>query len=166
MKSRFLESRPCHAFTLAEVVLALGVIAIASTAILAVLPVGLTTGHSAQDATRGPQIAQNIIASIASQAQSTSAMISQPSPSPGFSYSVDLTTSSTPSTPNFYADNDGNLTQNAATAVYVIYIFTNSSPPGFDAGYANEVTVRVAWPANAAAANQTYHDYVRIISKY
>ena len=167
-------------FSLAEVVIALGVIAIATTAILAVFPVALTTGHSAQDETRAPQIAQNIITAIASQAQSTlgasptpiPAIISQPSPSPSFSYSVDLTTTSTPSpsaTPNFYADNDGNLTQNAATAVYAIYIFANNSPPGFPTpppAYANQVTVRVAWPANAAAANQTYRDYVRIISKY
>jgi type II secretory pathway pseudopilin PulG len=176
MKIRFLEGRPRHAFTLAEVVLALGVIAIAVTTILALFPVALTTGRSAQDATRAPQIAQDIITSIASQAQSTlgasppsSAIISQPSPSPGSSYSVDLTSTSTPSpsaTPNFYADNDGNLIQNATTAIYAIYIFTNYSPSGFPAGSANELTVRVAWPANAATPNQTYRDYVRIISKY
>jgi Tfp pilus assembly protein PilV len=175
MRIRFLEGRPRHAFSLAEVVLALGVIAIAITAILGVVPVALTTGHFAQDATRAPQIAQDIITSIASQAQSTlgasptpsSAIISQPSP--GFSYSVNLTSTSTPSpsaTPNFYADNNGNLIQNATTAVYAIYIFTNYSPSGFPAGSANELTVRVAWPANAATANQTYRDYVRIISKY
>jgi hypothetical protein len=35
-----------------------------------------------------------------------------------------------------------------------------------DPASANQVTVRVAWPANAPAANQTYRDYVRIISKY
>jgi type II secretory pathway pseudopilin PulG len=170
----------CGGFTLAEVVLALGVIAIAVTMILALFPVALTTGHSAQDATRGPHIAQGIITAIASEAQATlgasptpiPAIISQPSPSPSFSYSVDLTATSTPSpsaTPNFYADNDGNLTQNAATAAYAIYIFTNNSPPGFPPPppvYANQVTVRVAAPANAPSANQTFRDYVRIISKY
>jgi Tfp pilus assembly protein PilV len=170
--------KAADAFSLAEVVIALGVIAIAVTAILALFPVALTTAHSAQDATRTPQIAQDIITAIASQAQSTlgaspapiPTTISQPSPSPSFSYSVDLTATSTPSpsaTPNFYADNDGNLTQNAAIAIYAIYISTNNSPPGFPTPppvYANQVTVRVATPANAA--NQTYRDYVRIISKY
>jgi hypothetical protein len=166
-------------FSIIEVVLALGVIAIGVVAVLGVFPVALSTGRSAQDATRAPHIAQAIITAIASQAQSSlgapapiPAIISQPSPSPGFSYSVDLTTTSTPSpaaTPNFYADNDGNLTQSAATAAYAIYIFTNNSPPGFPTPlpvWANQVTVRVATPANAPAANQTSRDYVRIISKY
>jgi Tfp pilus assembly protein PilV len=182
MKIRSADSRARHSFSLAEVVLALGVIAIAVTAILALFPVALTTGHSAQDITRAPQIAQDIITSIASQAQSalassspspaptpSPAIISQPSPSPSFSYSVNLTASSTPSpsaTPNFYADNYGNLTQNAAIAIYAIYIFTNP-PPGFPTPPPGAyVTVRVAWPANAPAANQTYRDYVRIISGY
>ena len=172
------------AFSLVEVVLALGVIAVGVIAILGAFPTALQIGHSAQDETRAPHIAQAIITAIASQAQSTlgasptptPAIISQPSSSPSFSYSVDLTTTSTPSpspspaaTPNFYADNDGNLTQSAATAAYAIYIFTNNSPPGFPTPppvWANQVTVRVAWPANAPAANQTYRDYVRIISKY
>jgi Tfp pilus assembly protein PilV len=171
-------------FSLVEVVVALGVIAVGVVAILGVFPVALTTGRAAQDATRAPHIAQAIIASIASQAQSAlgaspspnPAIISQPSPSPGFSYSVDLTATSTPSpsaTPSFYADNDGNFIsatgQNAATATYAIYIFANNSPPGFPTpppAYANQVTVRVAFPANAPVAKQSYRDYVRIISKY
>ena len=55
-------------FSLAEVVLALGVIAVGVVAILGVFPVALTTGHSAQDATRAPHIAQRIIASLAAEA--------------------------------------------------------------------------------------------------
>src|SRR5207249_7990866 len=81
---------------------------------------------------------------------------------------VDLTTSSgaTPAL-TLYAENDGKLTQDATRAVYAIFIYTNNSVPGFtDLASANLVTLRVAWPANALAANQTYRDYVRIISKY
>jgi Tfp pilus assembly protein PilV len=171
------------AFSLVEVVLALGVIAVGVVAILGLFPTALQTSHAAQDETRAPQIAQDIIASISSQAQSALSSPSpspapspaaivyqpQPSPSPGFSYAVDLTTSSNPSSPNFYVDNDGRFTQDATTAAYAIFIFTNNSPPGFPTpppAYANKITVRVAWPANAPAASQTYRDYVRIISKY
>jgi uncharacterized protein (TIGR02598 family) len=155
-------------FSLAEVVIALGVIAIAAVAILALFPAALQTGHSAQDATRTPHIAQAIISSVASQAQTQFANV-QLSLTDTTPLSIDLTASSSPTTPTLYADNDGNLISNAALAAYAIYIFTNNTPPGFPApppAYANQVTVRVAAPANAPAANQTYRDYVRIISKY
>jgi len=173
MKVRFADSPPRHAFSLAEVVLALGVIAIAIVAILGVFPVALSTGHSAQDATRAPHIAQAIISSVASQAQTQFNNVQLPL-ADTTPLSVDLTAPpSSPTTPTLYADNDGNLIsatgQNAAIAAYAIYIFTNSSPPGFPTpppAYANQVTVRVASPANAPAANQSYRDYVRIISKY
>src|SRR5438046_9902555 len=57
-------------FSLAEVVIALGVIAIAVVAILALFPAALQTGHSAQDETRAAQIAQTIFPSLAGQALS------------------------------------------------------------------------------------------------
>jgi uncharacterized protein (TIGR02598 family) len=159
-------------FTLAEVVLSLGVIAIAVTTILALFPVALTTGRSAQDTTRAPEIVQAILSSVASQAQTQFNNVQLPLAG-NTTLSIDLTASSSPTTPTLYADNDGNLisatAQNAAIAVYAIYIFANNSPPGFPTpppAYANQVTVRVACPANAPAANQTNRDYVRIISKY
>ena len=155
-------------FTLVEVVLALGVIAIAVTTILALFPVALTTGHSAQDATRAPEIAQAIISRVASQAQTQFNSVQLPL-ADSTTLSIDLTVSSSPNAPTLYADNDGNLIQNAAIAAYAIYIFANNSPPGFPTpppAYANQVTVRVAAPANAPAAKQSYRDYVRIISKY
>src|SRR5438046_7110646 len=57
-------------FSLAEVVIALGVIAIAVVAILALFPAALQTGHSAQDETRAAQIAQTIFPRLAGQAVS------------------------------------------------------------------------------------------------
>src|SRR6188472_2155273 len=57
-------------FSLVEVVIALGVIAVAVLAILAVFPAALQTGHSAQDETRAAQIAQTIFPSLAGQALS------------------------------------------------------------------------------------------------
>jgi uncharacterized protein (TIGR02598 family) len=159
-----------HAFSLVEVVLALGVIAIAIVAILGVFPVALTTGRSAQDQTRAPQIAQAILSSVVSQAQTQFDNIQLSIGSPPLS--INLTASSSPTTPTLYADNDGQLLAPSPNggapngAAYAITIFANNSPPGFPSGAANQVTVRVTAPANAPAANQTYRDYVRIISKY
>jgi hypothetical protein len=153
-------------------VIATGLIATGIIAVLAVIPVALQTGHLAQDETRAPQIAQTILGSLAAQAPSSlfnSVLLPLPGPdnTTNTTLSLDLTTSSSPNAPSVYADNDGKLTQDPTAAVYAIFIFTNNSPPGFtDMGYANQVTVRVAWPAKAPAANQTFRDFVRIISKY
>jgi uncharacterized protein (TIGR02598 family) len=151
---RCIISPRCDAFSLVEVVLALGVISFAIVAILGVFPVGLATGHSAQDETRAPQIAQTILASFASQA---------PTISGTSSVTFDLTASNTQ---NLYAGNDGQLLPNAGGATYAVSIITNSTPTDFDSGYANQVTIIVGWPATALVANQTKRDFVRIISKY
>jgi uncharacterized protein (TIGR02598 family) len=155
-----------RSFSLIEVVIALGVITVGIVGILAVFPTALQTGHSAQDETRAAHIAQSVFGSLVAQAPSQFSNVQlplypplSPSPSP-----INLTTSS--SYP-LYADNDGQLSNSAASATYAITIYTNNSVPGFtDPASANEVTVRVAWPANAPVANQTFRDYVRIISKY
>jgi len=70
MKCSILSARCAKrlGFTLVEVVIALGVIAVAVLAILAVFPAALQTGHSAQDETRAAQIAQTIFPSLAGQA--------------------------------------------------------------------------------------------------
>jgi Tfp pilus assembly protein PilV len=153
---------------LVEVVIALGVITVGIVGILAVFPTALQTGHSAQDETRAAHIAQSVFGSLVAQAPSQFSNIQIPlaggaTLAPG----IDLTASSSPTTPTLYADNDGTLIPTAATAAYAIFIYTNNSVPGFtDLNTANQVTVRVAWPSNASAANQTFRDYVRIVSKY
>jgi Tfp pilus assembly protein PilV len=159
-------------FSLAEVVIALGVVTVGIVAVLGVFPTALQTGHLAQDETRAAHIAQSVIGSVAASASThfTNAQLPlYPSPSPAPSpLSIDLTTNSgtTPAL-TLYADNDGHLIANSTNAAYAIFIYTNNSVPGFtDPASANAVTVRVAWPANAPAANQTFRDYVRIISKY
>ncbi len=157
-------------FSLAEVVIALGVIAIAVVAILALFPAALQTGHSAQDETRAAQIAQTIFPSLAGQAVSQfnnlQLLLSDNTTRSTPPVNLTLSSGAAPAL-TLYAQNDGKLTQDQAKAVYKIYVYTNNSVPGFtDLASANLVTLRVAWPANAPAANQTYRDYVRIISKY
>jgi Tfp pilus assembly protein PilV len=154
-----------HSFSLLEVVIALGVITVGIVGILAVFPTALQTGHSAQDETRAAHIAQSVFGSLVAQAPSqfnnVQIRLSDPLT---LSPSIDLTTTSSYT---LYAGNDGQLTNSAANATYAITIYTNNSVPGFtDPASANAVTVRVAWPATAPAANQTFRDYVRIVSKY
>ena len=156
-------SRRRKAFSLLEVVIALGVIAVGIVGVLAVFPTALQTGHSAQDETRAAHIAQSVFGSLVAGATSRFNALPLP-PTP---LSIDLTASSAPTSPTLYADNNGNLIPNSTNSAYAIFIYTNNAVPGFtDPASANLVTVRVAWPANAPPANQTFRDYVRIISKY
>jgi len=172
MKCSMLSARCAKrlGFSLVEVVIALGVIAVAVLAILAVFPAALQTGHSAQDETRAAQIAQTIFPSLAGQAvsQFNNLQLLLSDNTTRSTPPIDLTTSSgaTPAL-TLYAENAGELTQDPTKATYKISFYTNNSVPGFtDLASANLVTLRVAWPANAPAANQTYRDYVRIIYKY
>ena len=157
---KFRSSKPLRAFSLVEVVLALGVVSFAIVAILGVFPLGLSTSHSAQDETRVAQIAEDILASLAGQAPTNynNASIVQPS---GFQYNVPLNRDF--DYQPLGANNDGTLKANYASGMpYKITLSTKASPTGFDPGYACQVTVRVAWQPFA----QNYRDYVRIISKY
>jgi uncharacterized protein (TIGR02598 family) len=153
-----------HGFSLAEVVIALGVITVGFIAVLGVFPIALQSGHSAQDETRAAHIAQSVFGSLVAQAPLQFNNVQLPL-SNGVTR-IDLRTTLSPAV-TLYADNDGKLTQDATIAAYAILIYTNNSVAGFtDPASANAVTVRVAWPANAPAANQTFRDYVRVISKY
>ena len=162
------------AFSLLEVVIALGVITVGVVGVLAVFPTALQTGHSAQDETRAAHIAQSVFGSLVAQAPSQFSNVQfLLSDAITLSPSINLAASSSPTTPSLCGDNDGKLVQASPTIPYcpgyshAIYIFTNNAVPGFtDPSSANAVTVRVAWPANAPAANQTFRDYVRIVSKY
>jgi uncharacterized protein (TIGR02598 family) len=165
------------AFSLVEVVLALGVIAIAIVAILGLVPTGLQTSHSSQDETRSGQIAQSVFDTMASQAQTNFSAVSLPvaSPAPTIDLSSSITTATSPAA-LLYADNDGQISQSAINATFSISILTDDfsatpSPAPFDHGYANKVTIRVVSPPLPSASatpnsNQSVRDYVRVISKY
>jgi uncharacterized protein (TIGR02598 family) len=153
-------------FSLAEVVIALGVITVGIVAVLGIFPTALQTGHSAQDETRAAHIAQSVFGSLVAQAPSQFSNLQLVLSDGSRASGINLTMSATPAL-TLYADNDGKLMQDATKAAYAILIYTKNAVPGFtDPASANAVTVRVAWPANALAANQTFRDYVRIISKY
>ena len=157
------------AFSLVEVVLALGVISIAIVAILGLVPTGLQTSHSSQDETRAAQIAQSVLAGVASQSQTNFAAVKLPVSS-GTVPTVDLTGSSTT---QLYASNDGHISQSATGATYNIAVIldSNVTADGFDPSLANRVTIQVRWPLDpnpgaTPSPSQTYRDFVRFISKY
>jgi type II secretory pathway pseudopilin PulG len=176
-----------NAFSLVEVVLALGVISFAIVAILGVFPVGLGTSRSAQDETRAPQIAQTFFATLDSQPFNTvSVKLYDKDGASNGSIDLDLALADgvDPAFNGLVANNSGELFITGGTpkffsshlppalpatdsnAVYALTVLFNKAPSGFDASYANQVTVTVAWPASAAAANQTKRSYTRILSKY
>ena len=166
------------AFSLVEVVLALGIVAFGVLAILGVIPVGLQAGRAAQGDTRSNQLAQDIFASLAGQAQkkfpTLSILQSATANSPAFQYSIDLGSPSTYNT--LAANNDGRFialgkASDAIQYPYQIVIQVNSTPANFDPGFASEVLVRVISPPSSDlskpfSSDQTVRDYVRIISKY
>jgi Tfp pilus assembly protein PilV len=177
------------AFSLVEVVLALGVVAVGIVAVIGLLPAGLQSSHSAQDETRATQIAQTVFAAVASQTfNAVSIKLYDSAGTQAGSVDMDLTqeNGTDPNLAGLSANSSGDvfiltgagpakffsshsppgLPASDTTAVYAISVLFNNSPAGIDAQFANEVTLTVAWPARAAAANQTKRDYTRIISKY
>lgn len=150
-------------FSLVEVVIALGVIAFAIVAILGVVPTGLRTSAGAQDETRAAQLAQAVLSTLVSQAQTQFSNVQLRLDDSSIT-TFDL--AGAPKTSKVYADNNGRLVESPATAVYAITIKTDNAPAGFDTGYANLVTVSIGWPATAAPASQTTRNFLRIISKY
>lgn len=157
--------RSLRGFSLVEVVIAIGVVSFAIVAILGVFPVGLNTGRSAQNETRATQIAQDILASLVSQAPSTypNCTIRQPATSTAsdFTYNVALNAAATY---DFAADNDGHLVVPVAGSNYPfqVTLLIAPDPPGFDVGFATSVTVRIAWQPFA----QNVRNFVCIVSKY
>ena len=165
MMSRHSASR---GFSLIEVVIALGIIAVAILAIVGIVPVGLQTGKSAQSETRATQIAQDIFASLSTQPRTTAspatlsvvAVINQgpqrvvtsrlqaPAPTP-FSYNIDLTQPAQ-SYPLIGADNDGNLKATYTPGQpYQITMTTAPDPAGF--------TTKIRVPSNATHCVAAVH---------
>ena len=172
-------------FSLVEVVLALGIVAFAVVAILGLIPTALQTSHSSQDDTRAAQIAQSILAVFSEQQFSAVTFLEYDSTTGSQSGSINFDLKSQNGTgANWAANNEGEVfipgppvkfltrpsgppAAPADTAqTYAVTVSFNNSPAGFDAQYANQLVVSIAWPANAALANQTKRDFVRIVSRY
>src|SRR5947209_20165704 len=116
-----------HSFSLLEVVIALGVIAVGIVGVLAVFPTALQTGHSAQDETRAAHIAQSVFGSLVAGATSRF----NAAPLPPTALSIDLTASSSPPSPTLYAANDGTRSPNSTNWAEPTFIYPNTAAPRF-----------------------------------
>ncbi|MEZ0298221.1 MAG: hypothetical protein ACAI35_17370 [Candidatus Methylacidiphilales bacterium] len=132
------------AFTLAEVVLALGVTAFCAVTLIGLFTVGVTTNMQAGKETQAATIVQTLMVTrrASPAADLTSAQ-------PRFPLPPMVASSVTPAAGKLvYVDANGLLTADAATAQFGLTYFITSTPekPG------TQLHLILHWPAQAAAA--------------
>ncbi|PTX98261.1 hypothetical protein DB345_05350 [Spartobacteria bacterium LR76] len=146
-------SKPARAFSLIEVVLALGIVSFAMMAVVGTLPVGLRSAQQSRS-----QIAA---ANIARQIQGDLQQISFESSS-----SDDLTIATLPDNP-FYFSQDGTRSQER-DAYYVASFTLNAiNAPGLSVNSSNarSVKVSISYPASVAKANRQEVVYSLLLAK-
>lgn len=146
-------SKSAKAFSLIEVVLALGIVSFAMMAVVGTLPVGLRSSQQSRS-----QIAA---ANIARQIQGDLQQIS-------FRSSVaDAFTIEKLSTTPFYFSQDG--TRSEARDAYYVAAFTlnDVTAPGLSVNSSNarRVNVSISYPANVAQANRQQIVYSLLLAK-
>jgi uncharacterized protein (TIGR02598 family) len=125
-------------FSLVEVTLAIGIIAVALVAIMALIPVGLNSSRDAIDATRSSLIGQDVQTRVKSSVTN------------GTFSGGDVTL------PPWFYDRDGvfvDVTANGYSSVVyradaIIHSTWNAAPPNVDATVLRPVTVTLGWPIN------------------
>lgn len=135
------------AFSLVEVVLALGVIGFALLAIIGLFPIGLQSDRASIQETRANFIAQQTFATLRSQPFSvvTFSLL-------GGSQTFDLSTA-TGTGPVLHATYDGNFVD--TPDYFTIQVLFNNAPLGAVAGTANEVHLRIT-PRETGAQAMNY----------
>jgi len=147
-----LKSR--QAFSLVEVVLAIGVVSFAMMAMVGVLPIGLRSAQESHS--------QVAMANIARQLQGELQQISFRSDSTN-----PLTISSLTNTPLYYTL-EGMKTASVADSYYLAHFDVSSAKaPGssFSASNARTVTVTLSYPQSAPAANRQQSVFSLLLAK-
>jgi type II secretory pathway pseudopilin PulG len=182
------------AFSLMEVVIALGVVTFALVGLMGLMPVSIDSSRASVNETRAAQIAQRLFTDYKAQSFSgitfplydTSGNATGNSLTP----SINLATLSGSSSPTlFQANASGELMVNQGGNVYFIdspsqpvdsnpayYIGVsyNNSPAGFDFGdpsniKANQVNIRVSWDLQAGAtvtSSRYYSGFTSVVTAY
>ena len=127
------------AFSLAEVVLALGVIGFALLAIIGLLPIGLQSGRASIQETRANHLAAQIFNTLRSQ-PFTAADLSLLSGTSTINLSTENTAGGTPG-PLLHATYDGNFV--ATSDYFTIEVRFFNAPAGLVPTTANEVHLRI-----------------------
>jgi type II secretory pathway pseudopilin PulG len=131
--------RPAAAFSLVEVVLALGVIGFALLAIIGLLPIGLQSGRASIQETRANHLAEQIFSTLRSQpfrAANLSLL--------GGTSTIDLSTENTASGssgPQLHATYDGNFV--GTSDYFTIELRFRNTADGLVPTAANEVHLRI-----------------------
>ena len=131
------------AFSLVEVTLALGIVAFALLAILALVPVGMKSGSEAIDATHTSLIGQDTQNRVKSTVTNTTFTLANDLPSTWFYDHEGVFLGTTTSSNAFYRA-DATIRKDWGT---------NASPPNVDATVLRPVTVQLAWPVNPSTGN-------------
>ncbi len=140
--------RKASAFSLVEVVLALGVIGFSLLAIIGLLPIGLQSGRASIQETRANHLAEQVFSTLRSQPFSNVSLISLNSTAPP----IDLSAPNTPAT-QLHATYEGNFVAN--TDYFTIDLTFRNNPEGLTPGTANEVHLRIL-PRESGARPMSY----------
>ncbi|MEP6810801.1 MAG: hypothetical protein ABI992_11200 [Chthoniobacterales bacterium] len=142
------------AFSLVEVVLALGVIGFALLAIIGLFPIGLQSGRASIQETRANHIAQEIFATMRSQPFNAVKLDLL-----GNSQTINLSTSNALG-PQLFATYDGAFA--TAADYFTIQIIFNNAPAGLTVATANEVHLRIT----ARETGAPPLNYATVIASY
>lgn len=146
-------SKSARAFSLIEVVLALGIVSFAMMAVVGTLPVGLRSSQQSRS-----QIAA---ANIARQIQGDLQQISFRS-----SVADKLTIENLPSNP-FYFSQDGTRSEQRDAYYVANFTLNDVTAPGLSVNSSNarSVKVSISYPANIAQANRQEVIYSLLLAK-
>lgn len=139
------------AFSLVEVVLALGVIGFALLAVIGLLPIGLQSGRASMQETRATHLAERVFATMRSQ-PFTAVNLSFL----GGSSTINLATENTPqgsAGPLLYATYEGSFV--GSSDYFTIELRFRNTPDGLIAQTANQVHLRIT-PRESGAQPMTY----------
>lgn len=165
--------RPCpnaaHAFSLIEVVLAVGVISFALVGIIGLFPVAMQSALDSQRETQVAFIARSLISEI-QRIDGDKAYVTVTTANPtgeregldaGDLVTINLSTASTTPTEFFFDDAGGMVASNATSALYRadVTVDRTGQPGGL-----SRVDVKVSVPANAPVANQRAYHFVTLIN--
>lgn len=142
-------------FTLAEVVIAIGVISFALVAIIGVLPVGLASGRLATQETRANHLAEEVFSTLRSQPFTSVSLSSLASPG-----TIDLSAENRIYNPQLHANYVGQFV--AQSDYFTIQLQFRNAPEGVVKGTASEVRVQISGREKGGARM----DYVSIISAH
>lgn len=162
--SRRLSAQTSLAFSLIEVVLAVGVISFALVGIIGLFPVAMQSALDSQRETQVAFIARSLFSEL-QRVDGEKAYVTETQPGKsleeGTAKTVDLSNPTSGSPPTFFFNVDGQMVTSATDATYSASIKVDRT--GQPAGL-SRVDVEIAVPANAPTGNQKKYNFVTLIN--